>query len=89
MRCHRTKCQLLTAVFSPLSLLSLLYLLLSQILHGVLTHKKVRFGVEKNNLGFFTPSQTCAPKISAGVDGGLSGGSSVGRPGSEDLYQCQ
>ena len=28
-------------------------------------------------------------KISASVDGGLSGGSSVRRPGSEDLHRCQ
>ena len=32
---------------------------------------------------------TCALKMSAGVDGGLSGGSSVQRPGSEDLHHGQ
>ena len=32
-------------------------------------------------------NQRCAPKSSAGVDGGLSGGSSMCRPGSEDPHQ--
>ena len=31
--------------------------------------------------------QTCAPQISAGVDGGPSGGLCVRRPGSEDPHQ--
>ena len=34
-------------------------------------------------------SQTSAPKISAAVDGGLSGGSSVHRPGSDDPHRHQ
>jgi hypothetical protein len=31
----------------------------------------------------------CAENISAGVDGGHSGGSRVRRPGSEDPHRCQ
>ena len=33
--------------------------------------------------------QTCALKISAGVNGVLRGGSSVRRPGSKDPHRCQ
>ena len=35
------------------------------------------------------PSQTCAQIFLAGVDGGLSGGSSMRRPGSEDPHRHQ
>ena len=35
------------------------------------------------------PPQTLGPKISASVDGGLSGGSSVRRPGSEGPHRRQ
>ena len=39
---------------------------------------------------FLSPtSDTCAKKISTGVNGGLSGGSSVRRPGSEDPHRRQ
>jgi hypothetical protein len=44
---------------------------------GVLSHKRIRFGLSKK-LG--TP-QTCAPKHSAGVDGGRKEGQACGDPG--------
>jgi hypothetical protein len=28
-----------------------------EMLHGVLTHKKIRFGVNKKDLGFFSPGK--------------------------------
>ena len=34
-------------------------------------------------------ADTCAEKMSTGVDGGLSGGSSLRRPGGEDPHQRQ
>jgi hypothetical protein len=43
----------------------------------------------KLSIYFDPPSQTCALDISAGVDGGLSGGSSMRRPGTEDPHRRQ
>ena len=51
------------------------------------------FGVRSEDKGFKGKSvlkvtlQTRAPKISASVDGGLSRGSRVRRPGSEDPHR--
>ena len=45
--------------------------------------------VLKNQKVLRISSQTSEPKISAAVDGGLSGGSSMHRPGSDDPHRHQ
>ena len=74
-------------------LLLLLSASLTFLPEGVI--KKIRFGVTAiwgtwNCLNLFTPPpRHMCWKISAGVDGGLSGGSSLSRPRSEDPHRHQ
>ena len=45
--------------------------------------------IRKTFRQFYPPTQTCAAKISANVNGGPSGGSSIRRPMSEDPHRRQ